>query len=172
VVVVNKAVIVVKVVVMILLLITMIKRLPIIISLIILALAIKFRIENNQQSKVSEEKPIKIHTLTINPEFTVKEVIDGNTIKVVDVNNKEIVIRLACINAPKLNEVNGIESRDFLKSLLKSHNNKIFVNNGVIYLPNNEIAQLKQLEKGLVSPLISENCFSETEVNMIKKKPN
>lgn len=51
---------------------------------------------------------------------------DGDTLKVIK-GQQEKKIRFACIDAPEIKQKDGILSRDYLRSLLNSANNQVFV---------------------------------------------
>jgi len=54
-------------------------------------------------------------------------VYDGDTFRVIDPNGKELKLRVACIDAPEKKQALGIESRDYLRSLLAKNPNKLIV---------------------------------------------
>jgi endonuclease YncB( thermonuclease family) len=61
--------------------------------------------ENRTPDKTWRVKPGSVH--------------DGDTFRAVaDVTNEEIKVRLACIDAPELEQAGGIEARDYLRSML------------------------------------------------------
>jgi micrococcal nuclease len=51
---------------------------------------------------------------------------DGDTLRVTK-GEQEKKIRFACIDAPEIAQKNGIQSRDYLRSLLNSANNQVYV---------------------------------------------
>lgn len=61
------------------------------------------------------------------PEFTVleKSVHDGDTMRVRSQSGQVLKIRFACIDAPELKQPLGIESRNYLRSLLNQGGNKV-----------------------------------------------
>jgi endonuclease YncB( thermonuclease family) len=54
-------------------------------------------------------------------------VYDGDTFRVIDPNGQELKLRVACIDAPEKKQALGIESRDYLRSLLAKNPNKLIV---------------------------------------------
>jgi endonuclease YncB( thermonuclease family) len=61
--------------------------------------------ENKTPDKTWRVKPGSVH--------------DGDTFRAVaDVTNEEIKVRLACIDAPELEQAGGVEARDYLRSML------------------------------------------------------
>ena len=58
---------------------------------------------------------------------TVKNVHDGDTIRVTDSHGREIRIRMAYIDAPELNQAHGQSSRDALRTVLQRQNVQIEV---------------------------------------------
>ena len=62
------------------------------------------------------------------PVWQVKEgsVYDGDTLRVVK-GNEEVKVRFACIDAPEAKQEGGIESRDYLRSLLNQAGNQVKV---------------------------------------------
>ncbi len=54
-------------------------------------------------------------------------VYDGDTLRVVK-GNEEVKVRFACIDAPEAKQEGGIESRDYLRSLLNQAGNQVKVN--------------------------------------------
>ena len=54
-------------------------------------------------------------------------VYDGDTFRVIDPNGQELKLRIACIDAPEKKQALGIESRDYLRSLLAKNPNKLIV---------------------------------------------
>ena len=85
-------------------------------------------------------------------------VYDGDTVRVISSNNEELKIRFACIDAPEKKMEYGIQSRDYLRSLLNSNGNKVNLDItntdrygrkvAVLYLLNGEAVQVKQVENG------------------------
>lgn len=61
------------------------------------------------------------------PQFTVveKSVHDGDTIRVRSQSGQVLKVRFACIDAPELKQPLGIESRNYLRSLLNQGGNKV-----------------------------------------------
>lgn len=53
-------------------------------------------------------------------------VYDGDTLRVIR-SSEEKKIRFACIDAPEVKQAGGIEARDYLRSLLSSANNQVYV---------------------------------------------
>ena len=51
---------------------------------------------------------------------------DGDTLRVIK-GQQEKKIRFACIDAPEVKQKDGILSRDYLRSLLNSANNQVYV---------------------------------------------
>jgi len=68
-------------------------------------------------------------SLSKNQYYQLKEgsVYDGDTFRVIDPNGKELKLRVACIDAPEKKQALGIESRDYLRSLLAKNPNKLIV---------------------------------------------
>lgn len=60
-------------------------------------------------------------------DYTVKNVHDGDTIRVVK-DNKEYKIRLACIDARELQQKGGIGDRDFLRKLIRDNGDRVKLN--------------------------------------------
>jgi endonuclease YncB( thermonuclease family) len=54
-------------------------------------------------------------------------VYDGDTFRVIDPNGEELKLRVACIDAPEKKQALGIESCDYLRSLLAKNPNKLIV---------------------------------------------
>ena len=87
---------------------------------------------------------------------------DGDTLRVLSSDNQEFKIRFACIDAPEKKMEYGIESRDYLRSLLNSNGNKVNLDIittdrygrkvAVLYLLNGEAVQVKQVQNGFVYP--------------------
>lgn len=84
------------------------------------------------------------------------KVADGDTITVLDVDNKKHKIRLAKIDAPELKQSYGIKSKNYLKSLIYNKPIKVLYSSidrykrilGIVYLGDKEI-NLIMLENGL-----------------------
>ncbi|WP_243418710.1 thermonuclease family protein [Synechocystis sp. PCC 6803] len=56
---------------------------------------------------------------------------DGDTFRAVaDVTNEEIKVRLACIDAPELEQAGGVEARDYLRSMLTDNREIILMGAG------------------------------------------
>ena len=68
-------------------------------------------------------------SLSKNQYYQLKEgsVYDGDTFRVIDPNGQELKLRVACIDAPEKKQALGIESRDYLRSLLAKNPNKLIV---------------------------------------------
>jgi len=68
-------------------------------------------------------------SLSKNQYYQLKEgsVYDGDTFRVIDPNGQELKLRVACIDAPEKKQALGIESRDYLRSLLAKNPDKLIV---------------------------------------------
>jgi len=68
-------------------------------------------------------------SLSKNQYYELKEgsVYDGDTFRVFSPNGEELKLRVACIDAPEKKQALGIESRDYLRSLLAKNPNKLIV---------------------------------------------
>ena len=96
--------------------------------------------------------------------YSVKKgsVYDGDTLRVIDKKGEELKVRFACIDAPEKAQPLGIESRDYLRSLLENNGNQVFLNItntdrygrkvAVLYLKNGESVQEHQVKNGWVYP--------------------
>lgn len=88
-----------------------------------------------------------------------KSIYDGDTLRLI-CSNQEIKVRFACIDAPELKMLNGIASRDHLRSLLANSGNQVKVNAittdrykrtiAELYTPSGELVQLQQVQDGMV----------------------
>ena len=59
----------------------------------------------------------------VNKNIKINKVIDGDTITVLDKNSQEYNIRLACIDAPELNQKEGIKAKEEIVNLLEEFDN-------------------------------------------------
>jgi endonuclease YncB( thermonuclease family) len=96
--------------------------------------------------------------------YQIKEgsIYDGDTLRVISSDNEELKIRFACIDAPEKKMEYGIESRDYLRSLLAKNGNKVNLdiittdrygrNVAVLYLLNGSAVQTLQVKNGWVYP--------------------
>ena len=96
--------------------------------------------------------------------YQIKEgsIYDGDTLRVLSSDNEEFKIRFACIDAPEKKMKYGIESRDYLRSLLAKNGNKVTLDIittdrykrkvAVLYLLNGEAVQTLQVKNGWVYP--------------------
>lgn len=99
---------------------------------------------------------------------------DGDTIRV-NCAGKQQRIRLACIDAPEINQENGIISRNHLRSLLNQANNQVnikAINNdrfgrivAEVYA-NSQLVQLEQVKDGMVwiNDQFKSNCPSWNKI--------
>ncbi len=86
---------------------------------------------------------------------------DGDTVKVKE-GNEIKTIRFACVDAPELEQLYGIESRDYLRSIIAENNYRINLEEvtkdrygrmvGVLYLENCKSVQELQVLNGWVYP--------------------
>ena len=98
------------------------------------------------------------------PQYLIKEVIDGDTLWVIDDQGEELKVRFACTDAPEIAQEYGIKSRDFLRSRLRYVDNEVYLNvtgtdNGTIiaevFIQEGDTVQLIQeiqARKGWVYP--------------------
>ncbi len=108
----------------------------------------------------SEDESTEINIGT-SPIFKVipDSIYDGDTLRVIK-DNQEFKVRFACIDAPELKQDYGIESRDYLRSLLKDNNYRVSLQEiikdrydrtvAVLYLENGKSIQELQLINGWV----------------------
>ncbi|WPF87352.1 thermonuclease family protein [Cyanobacterium aponinum AL20118] len=86
---------------------------------------------------------------------------DGDTFRVFK-NNTQLKIRFACVDAPEKAQPLGIQSRDYLRSLLQKYNYQVSLNItetdrygrsvAEVYLPNGQLVQELQVKVGMVYP--------------------
>lgn len=101
----------------------LLNALPLLIGIIAIAYSC------NKSSSKTVSAPVRTSTAPVNAElWRVKRnsVHDGDTLKV-EKNGTEKKIRFACIDAPELKMSMGIESRNYLRSLLNAANNQVYV---------------------------------------------
>ncbi len=134
-------------------------KLPLIIGLFLLWVYF----QNNNNQAISENNN-KVNYQGQQQVYQIKEgsIYDGDTLRVISSDNEELKIRFACIDSPEKDQEYGIESRDYLRSLLQSNGNKVNLDItntdrygrsvAVLYLLNGEAVQVKQVKNGWVYP--------------------
>ncbi len=156
----------------------LLNKLPLILGLILVLLYFQ-----NNNDKVNYQVQQQV--------YQVKEgsIIDGDTLRVISSDNKEFKIRFSCIDAPEKAMEYGIESRDYLRSLLAKNGNKVRLDIittdrygrkvAVLYLLNGEAVQVKQVQNGFVYPYFqySKDCpiwneIKQAEAIALKNRVN
>ena len=129
----------------------LLNKLPLIIGLILIWLYFQ---HNNNKVNYQVQQQV----------YQVKEgsIFDGDTLRVLASDNEELKIRFSCIDAPEKNMKYGIQSRDYLRSLLAKNGNKVTLDItntdrygrkvAVLYLLNGEAVQTLQVKNGWVYP--------------------
>ena len=122
-----------------------------------------FLLNKCNQPDVNENLSVSA-VINLNDVYQVKEgsIYDGDTLRVISRDGEELKIRFACIDAPEKKQKFGIESRDYLRSLIKRSNNKVTLNIistdrynrkvAVLYLLSGEAVQTLQVKNGWVYP--------------------
>lgn len=139
-------------------------KLPLIVALILLLYSCGVLGKREQVTNNNTNTNTNTNNTDSNfPLYSVKEgsIYDGDTLRVLT-PNKEVKIRFACIDAPETKQSYGINSRDFLRSLLKENNNQVRVQEitkdrygrtvAVLYLLNGEAVQEIQARDGMAFP--------------------
>jgi endonuclease YncB( thermonuclease family) len=88
---------------------------------------------NQEQMREIAENTMVTQNRTPDKTWRVKpgSVHDGDTFRAVaDVTNEEIKVRLACIDAPELEQAGGLEARDYLRSMLTDNREIILMGAG------------------------------------------